>query len=69
MTLFLADLKVLTLYNRRVHQLKSYHGTPDELPGDDQRLQDARDRANAHLAEMIVYQLERAHDAVTCLTN
>ncbi|MHC4071195.1 MAG: hypothetical protein ACYTGS_04045 [Planctomycetota bacterium] len=63
-TLFQVDLKTLRHLNRRVKQLKSYRGTPDELPDDEQRLAFARSIATAFLARMIVFQFDKAHDAV-----
>jgi len=57
MTLFQVDLKALKHLNRRVAQLKGYRGTPDELEGDDDRLADARKRANRFLVRMVMFHL------------
>ena len=58
MTLFQVDVKALRLYNLRVEQLKSYRGTADELPGDNERLCHARTLANRFLSRMMFFHLE-----------
>lgn len=63
-TMWQLDVQVYQLYNRRLQQLKSYRGTPDELTGDDQRIAETRRRMDRHFVEMCLYQLDRAHDEV-----
>lgn len=63
-TMWQLDVRVYQHYNRRLHQLHSYHGTADELPRDEQRIEDTRRAMDRHFVEMCVYQLDRAHKAV-----
>jgi len=55
--LFQVDLQALRHRNRRVEQLKSYRGTEDELPGDEERLSKARKDANHFAVEMLFFYL------------
>jgi len=63
-TLWTLDVRAYQHYNRRLRQLHSYRGTADELPGDEQRIEDTRRAMDRHFVEMCVYQLNRAHEAV-----
>jgi len=57
-TLLQIDTDNLRLRNLRVQQLRSYQGTPDELPGDDARLRKARRQANQFAIDMLMFHLD-----------
>ena len=59
-TMWNIDVRLYSHLLRRLRQLQSYQGTPEELPGDDEKIEQQKRIVDAHFVDMVFHQCNMA---------